>query len=66
MAPSQRFNLGIDEGGSKRVTTTYSFASQFSCGRVSAVVCGRGVGSNFLAHGYEEVVAVDKFHKHFY
>ena len=59
MAPSQRFNLDIDEGGSRRVTTTYSFANQFVYGRVLDAACERGVGSDILAHGCEEVVAVD-------
>ena len=59
MTPPQRFNLDIDEGGSMRVTTIYSFTNQFVYGRVLDAVCGRGVGSDILAHGCEEVVAVD-------
>jgi len=57
--PVERFNPETDKGGSKRVTTTYSFANQFVYGRVLDAACGRGVGSDILAHGCEEVVAVD-------
>ena len=66
MAPSQRakkpverFNPETGKGGSKRVTTTYSFANRFIYGRVLDATCGRGIGSDILAHGCEEVVAVD-------
>jgi len=57
--PVERFNPETVKGESKRVTTTYSFASQFICGRVLDAACGRGIGSDILAHRCEEVVAVD-------
>ena len=54
----EQFNQETDKGGSKRVTTTYSFANQFVYRRVLDATCGCGAGSNILAHGCE-VVAVD-------
>lgn len=57
--PVERYNPEIDKGGSKRVTTTYSFANRFIYGRVLDAACGCDAGSNILSDGCEEVVAVD-------
>ena len=57
--PVERFNPETSKGESKRVTTTYSFANRFIYGRILDAACGRGAGSDILAHGCEEVVAVD-------